>query len=77
MLESLRRRASEEMAHVRGLSAEESAVLALLQRRLAEEEAQDRSHRAKARPASDAARRRHGRGRNRLDLDTLAHRSYA
>ncbi len=44
MLESLRRRAREEMEHVRGLSAQESAVLALLQRRLAQEEEQDRSN---------------------------------
>jgi DNA topoisomerase-1 len=48
MLESLRRRASEEMSHIRGLSAEESAVLALLQRRLADEDRQDRSSRAAA-----------------------------
>jgi len=48
MLESLRRRASEEMAHIRGLSAEESAVLALLQRRLAEEDRHDRTARAAA-----------------------------
>jgi DNA topoisomerase I len=46
MLESLRRRAREEMSHIRGLSAEESAVLALLQRRLAEEDRRDRSARA-------------------------------
>ncbi len=46
MLESLRRRASEEMSHIHGLSAEESAVLALLQRRLAEEDRHDRSTRA-------------------------------
>jgi DNA topoisomerase-1 len=48
MLESLRRRASEEMSHLRGLGAEESAVLALLQRRLAEEDRQDRSARIAA-----------------------------
>jgi DNA topoisomerase-1 len=42
MLDSLRRRALEEMADVRGLSPEESAVLALLQRRLAKEEENDR-----------------------------------
>jgi DNA topoisomerase-1 len=51
MLESLRRQASEEMSHIRGLSAEESAVLALLQRRLAEEDRHDRSARAAARKA--------------------------
>jgi DNA topoisomerase I len=55
MLESLRQRAREEMAHVRGLSAEESAVLALLQRRLAAEVEQDRSDRA---AASGKGRRR-------------------
>jgi DNA topoisomerase-1 len=48
MLDSLRRRAGEEMSHLRGLGAEESAVLALLQRRLAEEDRHDRSARAAA-----------------------------
>jgi DNA topoisomerase-1 len=48
MLESLRRRAREEMSHIRGLSAEESAVLALLQRRLADEDRRDRSPRTAA-----------------------------
>jgi DNA topoisomerase I len=64
MLDSLRRRASEEMSHIHGLSAEESAVLALLQRRLADENRHHRSTRTgvakKARPrgrASDAPRR--------------------
>lgn len=42
MLDSLRR-ASEQMSHRRGLSADESAVLALLRRRLAEEGREDRS----------------------------------
>jgi DNA topoisomerase-1 len=41
MLEALQGRAEAEMARVRGLSAEESAVLALLQRRLAQEERHD------------------------------------
>ncbi len=65
MLEALRRRASEEMEHVRGLSAQESAVLALLQRRLAQEEEQDRSNRKAApgkrrrRARAKAARRHH------------------
>jgi len=49
MLDSLRRRARAEMDHPRGLSAEESAVLALLQRRLAQEQADDRSKRSAAR----------------------------
>jgi DNA topoisomerase-1 len=62
-LESLRRRASEEMAHVRGLSAEESAVLALLQRRLAAEEAHDRSAHANAR--GKGRRRTGGAARSR------------
>jgi DNA topoisomerase I len=57
MLESLRRRASEEMEHVRGLSVQESAVLALLQRRLAQEEEQDRSNRN----AAPGKRRRRAR----------------
>jgi DNA topoisomerase-1 len=49
MLESLRQRASEEMSHIRGLSTEESAALALLQRRLAAEDREDRSARSRAR----------------------------
>lgn len=57
MLDSLRRRASEEMSHMRGLSGEESAVLALLQRRLAEEDREDRSARATG-PARAPGRRR-------------------
>lgn len=61
MLDSLRQRAREEMAHVRGLSAEESAVLALLQRRLAAEEAHDRSDRS----ASARARRRSAKSAHR------------
>ena len=60
---------------MRGLSAEESAVLALLQRRLAEEDAHDRSARRRQ-EARRRARGAAGRGRNRLDLDTPAHRSY-
>ncbi len=43
MLDSLRRRAGEAMEHVRGLSSEEAAVLALLRRRLAEESRSDAS----------------------------------
>ncbi|MHB1558408.1 MAG: DNA topoisomerase IB [Isosphaeraceae bacterium] len=61
MLDSLRQKAREEMARVRGLSAEESAVLALLQRRLAAEEADDRSDRG----ASARARRRSARSPHR------------
>jgi DNA topoisomerase-1 len=62
MLETLRRRASEEMSHVRGLNAEESAVLALLQRRLAEEDREDRSARTAAhRKAPSRGRRSNGR----------------
>jgi DNA topoisomerase-1 len=71
MLESLRQRASEEMSHVRGLSAEESAVLALLQRRLAAEDRQDRSARsAHRRKAVAPARRPDRRAHGSLDLDT-------
>jgi DNA topoisomerase-1 len=58
MLESLRRRALEEMAGVRGLSPEESAVLALLQRRLAQEEKDDRSPRAKPKTKKETRPRR-------------------
>ena len=61
MLDSLRRRASEEMAHVRGLNPEESAVLALLQRRLAEEDREDRSARAASRGKAGARRVAPGR----------------
>jgi DNA topoisomerase-1 len=64
MLDSLRRRALEEMADVRGLSPEESAVLALLQRRLAEEEKNDRP----SRPASPKKRNAHARGRRRVHV---------
>ena len=77
MLESLRQRAREAMSHIRGLSAEESAVLALLQRRLAREEEHDRSARAAApkkapaRAGSPAAI-----STNRLDLDTPPSRPY-
>jgi DNA topoisomerase-1 len=68
MLESLRQRASEEMSHVRGLSGEESAVLALLQRRLAAEDREDRSARSARRkkaaaPARRPVRRAHGSAR--------------
>ncbi len=49
MLASLRQKALDEMADVRGLNPEESAVLALLQRRLAEEEKSDRSRGRKPR----------------------------
>jgi DNA topoisomerase-1 len=56
MLASLRQRAAAEMTDVRGLSPEESAVLALLQRRLAQEEANDRTGRPAAQTA--ATRRR-------------------
>ncbi len=59
MLDSLRRRALEEMSDVRGLSPEESAVLALLQRRLAQEEKNDRP----SRPASMKKTIAHARGR--------------
>ena len=38
MLDAMRRRAADAMAHVRNLSPEEAAVLALLQRRLAKQE---------------------------------------
>ena len=55
MLDSLRRRASEEMSHVRGLNPEESAVLALLQRRLAEEDREDRSARSNPPPRERAS----------------------
>ena len=51
MLESLRQRAAAEMADVHGLSPEESAVLALLQRRLAREETNDRANRPSAQKA--------------------------
>ncbi len=68
MLESLRRRAREEMSHIRGLSAEESAVLALLQRRLAEEDRADHSAPAATRgkavgPGRRPARRAHSPAR--------------
>ncbi|MGP0062786.1 MAG: DNA topoisomerase IB [Isosphaeraceae bacterium] len=62
MLESLRRRALEEMADVRGLSPEESAVLALLQRRLAQEEKDDRP----SRPDSTKKAGAHARGLRRM-----------
>ena len=62
MLHSLRQRALEEMSDVRGLSPEESAVLALLQRRLAREEANDRPNR----PASRKKVGAHARGRRRV-----------
>jgi DNA topoisomerase-1 len=57
MLESLRQRAAAEMTDVRGLSPEESAVLALLQRRLAQEESHDRPGRPAA-PKKAATRHR-------------------
>jgi DNA topoisomerase-1 len=68
MLETLRHRAREAMSHVRGLSPEESAVLALLQRRLAQEQEYDRSGRgttrkARARPRA-AARPPHPESRS-------------
>jgi DNA topoisomerase-1 len=65
MLESLRQRAREEMSHIRGLSAEESAVLALLQRRLAAEDREDRSARRRkaAAPTRRPDRRAHGSAR--------------
>jgi DNA topoisomerase-1 len=46
LLETLRQRAESEMKHVRGLSPEEAAVLVLLQRRLALEQANDRARRS-------------------------------
>jgi DNA topoisomerase I len=61
MLDSLRQRAHEEMADVRGLGPEESAVLALLQRRLAQEEENDRPRR----PASTKKPGAHARVRRR------------
>jgi DNA topoisomerase I len=61
MLDSLRQRAHEEMADVRGLGPEESAVLALLQRRLAREEENDRP----SRPASTKKPGAHARVRRR------------
>jgi DNA topoisomerase I len=64
MLDSLRRRALEEMSDVRGLSPEESAVLALLQRRLAQEE----EHDWPSRPASPKKRSAHARGRRRVHV---------
>jgi DNA topoisomerase-1 len=47
MLETFRQKAESAMAQVRGLSPEEAAVLALLQRRLAQEEANDRAKRSR------------------------------
>ncbi len=58
MLDSLRRRALEQMADVRGLSPEESAVLVLLQRRLAREEQDDRSDSAASKRVGARNRRR-------------------
>ncbi len=72
MLESLRRRASEEMSHIRGLNAEESAVLALLQRRLADEDRHDRSSRAAA--SKSRATRQHTGGKAARVLPTLTPR---
>lgn len=56
MLDSLRR-ASEKMSHTRGLSPDESSVLALLRRRLAEEDRRDRSSRSSASGKAVAHRR--------------------
>ena len=47
MLETFRQKAESAMAQVRGLSPEEAAVLALLPRRLAQEEANDRAKRSR------------------------------
>ena len=46
ILDSMRRRASEEKSRLRGLKPEESAVRVLLQRRLAEKDREDRSIRS-------------------------------
>jgi DNA topoisomerase-1 len=62
MLEALQGRAQAEMARVRGLSAEESAVLALLQRRLAQEEKHDDQKRLET--GSSARRRSPRQGRS-------------
>src|SRR5262249_20727084 len=58
MLESLRQRTAAEMADVHVLSPEESAVLALLQRRLAQEETNDRPGRSAAKEEAGTDRRR-------------------
>jgi DNA topoisomerase-1 len=55
MLEALQSRTEVEMSRVRGLSTEESAVLALLQRRLAQEQSSDDQKR------KTASKRPHGR----------------
>ncbi|HZW30791.1 MAG TPA: hypothetical protein VFF52_08800 [Isosphaeraceae bacterium] len=58
MLESLRQRTAAEMAELHGLNPEESAVLALLQRRLAQEATTDRRSQAAAKKKASRHRRR-------------------
>jgi hypothetical protein len=56
-----RRRANQEMSRVRGLNCDELVVLALLMRRLAEEDHEDQSARSAATRKAPARRRDPGR----------------
>jgi DNA topoisomerase-1 len=62
MLDSVRRRAEEAMQHVGQLSPEEAAVLALLQRRLAEEASSDQARSRRTTGPTGTARTRHAAG---------------